>query len=199
MLRALQDHMLWNICISHQCHFSIYKTFNSTGFCYFFWQRLHNSIFSLVLFNFCSGFILKETSQTKLTKHDNQCWKAYDRHQNKKCLQSNTIFFTLGKEFKQATPHDCTIEVKMKHFHWIAHIARKLRKDMQLISKNICKTQMLSEKNTEMEINIPYRAADMTKDFIKTIRGIFSALDSWKLRRSSGQISVFPMSFNFTQ
>lgn len=49
---------------------------------------------------------------------------------------------------------------------------------MQLISKNICKTQLLLEKTTEMEIGVPYLGADMTKDFSKTMRGMFSALDS---------------------
>lgn len=35
---------------------------------------------------FLRGFILKETSQASKTQHDNQRWKAYDHHQNKKCL-----------------------------------------------------------------------------------------------------------------
>lgn len=49
---------------------------------------------------------------------------------------------------------------------------------MQLISKTICKTQMLLEKNTEMEIGILCRGLGMSKDFIKTIRGMFFALES---------------------
>lgn len=66
----------------------------------------------------------------------------------------------------------------MKRFHEIAHTSWKVRKDMQLISKNICKPQLLLEKNTEMEIGIPYQGVDMTKDFNKTMRDMFSALDS---------------------
>lgn len=67
MLRALQDHMLWNICISYQCQFSIYKTFNSIRFFYFFWQRLHNLGFFLFLFYFWVA--LSSRKPVRLAKH----------------------------------------------------------------------------------------------------------------------------------